>query len=236
MKIIFIHGSGTDKNAWNNTIETLKNRHKCFAVNFNDRFGDPAEQALELGKFLDQFKNDSFVLVAHSSGGLAARKYLADNFQSHKTLKLITIGTPNLGSFGMFFNYAPILVEIIASIIALATEKYFLFSIALLAAGLDYIFYLLGIKLLSKAASAIKPNSRFLQDLNSKPLPKDVEYISIVSKPWYHFFGDGLASCESQRLSAKCISNFKEIKYKEININCPRTQEPNAVDAISSVI
>lgn len=74
------------------------------------------ENALALNDYIGCVKrfypNEKIDILAHSMGGLVARRYILDNYNSHDIDKVITIGTPYLGApraieiieTGKFFN------------------------------------------------------------------------------------------------------------------------------------
>ncbi len=83
----------------------------------------------------------------------------------------------------------------------------------------------------------MRPDSDFLRELNSQNLPKDIKYIVILSdtKDYPHHLvnlllfregGDGAVPLSSQKLSPKCVPNFKELKYSEIMVNLPHFAVP----------
>jgi len=236
MRIVFVHGIGASAKVWEKTEKVIGKKFNCSAINFSDRFGHPEQQVFELSEFLRQFKNEKILLVCHSMGGLVARKYLAKHLTNHNISKLILLGTPNMGILSLKFNFFPLLLEITASVVALVIENYWLFLIAFIALAYDLFSYFRGVKLISKAVDAMKPGSKFLNGLNSMKLPVNVEYAVILSKTWYYPKGDGSVSLESQKLSEKCVPNFKELKYKEISIESSHFAEPRAADAILAAL
>lgn len=234
MKVIFVHGIGATGQVWDKTQEIVGQHYKCSAITFKDRFGSPDQQVEELKDFLDQHKKEDLILVCHSLGGLVARKYLTLHPHNARIKKIIFLGVPNQGIFGLIFNWIPLAIEIIVSLIALAAENYSLLWLVLLAAGYDFFSYLRGVKLISPAASALKPHSKFIKDLNSKNLPVHIQYTVLLSRPWYHLRGDGAVSIESQKLSY--VPNFKDLNYKEIPITVPHFKEPQAAEAILAAL
>lgn len=135
------------------------------------------------GEFADVIKtvlaNNSgatkVILIGHSSGGLAAREYLqglARVFDSTSTVpyredvaKLITIGTPHLGSFWAEACHVNLdLFDIINNV-----------GICDLIPG--------DINSDSTAVQELQPNSTAinkLNDLNTHPLPSNVFYVSVI--------------------------------------------------------
>jgi len=236
MRVVFVHGIGATAKVFEKTEKAVGKQFSCSSIGFQDRFGHPEQQVFELSEFLRQFKNEKIALVCHSMGGLVARKYLAKHPANHNVSKLILLGTPNLGILSFKYNFVPLLLEITAAIVALAIENYWILLVTLIASAFDFFAYWRGVKLLSKAVDAMKPGSKFLKDLNSQKLPINVEYTAILSQTWYLKNGDGAVSLDSQKLSEKCVPNFKELKYKESSINAPHFAEPKAADAILSAL
>ena len=79
----------------------LKKDNSVYTINFASGFqNDFQQQALQIKKVLELFPDDTinYYLVGHSMGGLAARCYIT-NYLDHNIKGLITIGTPNLGSY-----------------------------------------------------------------------------------------------------------------------------------------
>lgn len=92
---------------------------------------------------------------------------------------------------------------------------------------------------------AMRPHSRFINELNSQNLPTDVKYISVLSDTkvfpqrlfnllFFREGGDGAVSLSSQRLSEKCIPNFAELDYSEIKITLPHFKIPAQAQAAVS--
>ncbi len=83
-------------------VNELKNAFgDDYAVSFfpYDWRKDVSNAAQELEKFIDDNGYDEVVLVCHSMGGVVASKYLANSASNReKVSKLITLGTPYLGS------------------------------------------------------------------------------------------------------------------------------------------
>jgi probable HAF family extracellular repeat protein len=84
-----------------------------FAYDWRLSNSDSALQLTEYVRCVHQFYPESEIdIVAHSMGGLIARRYILDNPQDHHVAKLVTIGAPWLGApkalnalqTGKFFN------------------------------------------------------------------------------------------------------------------------------------
>jgi pimeloyl-ACP methyl ester carboxylesterase len=238
--VIFVHGIGASASVWKKfNIPD----HPIFYISFSDRFADPARQVPELKGIIDRVlretRQNKVILVCHSLGGLVARKYLIDFKASHKVEKLILLSTPNLGSMGLSFNWLPLLLIILG-----ALGYRYLWPLLFGAAGLiwEMVSYARGVWLLSEAAWAMRPRSRFLRELNSKEMPEDIKYVSILSdtRDWPHHLanlllfregGDGAVPLSSQRLSPQCVPNFSRLDYSELHLNLPHFAIPRQAAA-----
>jgi len=255
----FRAGSGIGEDRFDQNFDDNL-RNSCIYITFSDHFASPEELVPELEKlisyareevwrnFRDGFKSKDDIkvnLVCHSMGGLIARKYLTEHPHNHYVSKLIIIGTPNLGARGLLFNWGPValITTGIGGTILFANPYFLLLTVGGLS--VDVISQARGVKLLSPAAAAMKPDSEFLTQLNSNPLPTDVEYISIISNTGefshvlanrilFYEGGDGAVSIKSQKLSKDSVPNFSEIDYSEIYIDSPHFQEPH--DATQAII
>ena len=255
----FRAGSGIGKDRFDQDFDDNK-RNSCVYITFSDHFASPDKLLPELEElifytreevwrnFKDKFKSKEDIkvnLVCHSMGGLIARKYLAEHPRDHYVSKLITVGTPNLGSEGLLFNWAPVglIVTGIGGTILFANPFFLLLTVGGLS--VDMISQARGVKLLSPAVDALKPGSAFLNELNETPLPTDVEYIAIISdtgeishvlanKILLYDGGDGAVSVKSQKLSEESVPNFSELNYSEIYIDSPHFKEP--ADAAPAII
>lgn len=91
---------------------------------------------------------------------------------------------------------------------------------------------------LSPAAWAMRPDSKFLRELNKQKLPNDVKYLAVLSdtKDLPHRLvnlflfregGDGAVPLSSQKLSLKCVPNFSELNYSELQVSLPHFAIPH---------
>lgn len=236
--IIFVHGIGASASVWKKFDIP---DHPAFYISFSNRFADPNRQVPELAKFIDEVlqktKQEKVILVCHSMGGLVARKYLVDYEDSHRVERLILLSTPNLGSIGLFFNWLPVVLIILG---ALGFQYIWPLLFCLIGLAWEVISYLRGVWLLSEAAWAMRPNSKFLQELNSKEMPEEVRYIAILSDTQdfphrlvnlflFREGGDGAVPLSSQRLSTRCVPNFSRLNYAELNISLPHFAIPSQI-------
>lgn len=237
----FSAGSGIGKDRFDKDFSD-NIRNSCVYVTFSDHFASPDKLVQELKKVIDdtmaEAKVDKVNLVCHSMGGLAAREYLVQNPKDHHIAKLILIGAPNLGSNGAMFNWVPAALSIAGIGGAIVLGNPIPLGLAVIGVSSDIISYTRGVKLLSPAVEAMKPGSKFLKELNSKPMPENIEYTVIISNTTHfsHVFtnrilgydgGDGATSIESQRFSEKCVPNFAKLKYSEVYIDAPHFEEPD---------
>jgi pimeloyl-ACP methyl ester carboxylesterase len=246
--IIFVHGIGASALVWKKFDVP---GHPVFYISFSDPYAEPSVQAVELAKFikevLEKTGQEKVGLVCHSMGGLVARKYLVDNLTSHSVEKVIFLSTLNLGSVGLSFNWLPLILIIIG---ALGYRFIWPLLICLLGLVWEMVSYLRGVLLLSPAAWSMRPRSKFLRELNTREMPKDVKYISVLSdtKFFPHLLvnlflfregGDGAVPVSSQRLTGRCVPNFSELDYRELHVSLPhfaipKKIEPHIIEALRS--
>ncbi len=228
--VIFVHGIGASETIWKRKDIP---GHPDYYISFSNRFADPADQVPELKEFirkvLQNTGEEKVILVCHSMGGLVARKYLEDNKDDHRVEKLVLLSTPNLGSIGLSFNWLPLLLIILG----LSGYK-LVWPVLLSLVGLfwELISLARGVLLLSPAVWAMRPGSEFLKTLNSKEMPEDIKYVSVLSDTkflphrlvnltLFREGGDGAVALSSQKLSEKCVPNFSRIDYKEVLVDLP---------------
>ncbi|KPJ64619.1 hypothetical protein AMJ44_12420 [candidate division WOR-1 bacterium DG_54_3] len=236
--IIFIHGIGASASVWKKFDIP---DHPAFYISFSKRFANPSDQGSELAEFINQVlketKKERAILVGHSMGGLVARKYLVDHRDSCKIEKLVLLSVPNLGSIGLSTNWFPL------ALIVLGFWGYkYVWPLLLCMVGVIWELFSLwrGVLLLSPAAWALRPDSRFLRELNSKEMPEEVRYISILSdtKDLPHRLvnlflfregGDGAVPLSSQKLSNRCAPNFSRLDYSELSVDLPHFAIPKRI-------
>ena len=237
--VLFIHGIGASGKVWKKFEIPRRN---SYYLSFSNCFADPQSQVPELKSEIDGVlkleKKDKVVLVCHSMGGLSARRYLIDYRSKHRVEKLILFSTPNLGSVGLSFNWFPALMIIVG---LLGFSLVWPFVLALIGLIWEIISYFRGVLLLSPAAWAMRPGSKFLEEINAQKLPNDIKYVVVLSdtKDLPHRLvnlflfregGDGAVPISSQRLSQKCVPNFSELDYSELKTNLPHFEIPKKVD------
>lgn len=237
--IIFVHGIGASASNWKK-IEVPG--HEVFYLSFSNCFASPDRQVPELAKFINEVlqstKQKKVILVCHSMGGLVARKYLVEIRDSHKIEKLILLSTLNLGSIALSFNWLPFVLIVLG---ALGFRYIWPLLLCVIGLAWEITSYFRGVLLLSPAAWAMRPGSKFLRELNSKELPEDLKYISILSDTedlphrlvnLFLFWegGDGAVPLSSQKLSSKSVPNFERLSYSEIQINLPHFAIPRQAE------
>lgn len=233
--VIFVHGIGASETIWKRKVIP---GHPDFYISFSNRFADPSDQVPELAGFIDEVLRKTgekkVILACHSMGGLVARKYLAENKEDHRVEKLVLLSAPNLGSIGLSFNWLPLLLIILG----LSGYK-FVWPVLLTLLGLlwELVSLSRGVLLLSPAVWAMRPGSEFFRELNSKEVPEDVKYVSVLSDTKFlphrlvNFFlfregGDGAVALSSQKLSERCVPNFSKLNYQEIRVSLPHFAIP----------
>lgn len=236
--VLFVHGIGASEKVWSKFCISGRN---FYYLTFSNRFASPADQIPELRKkileVIEAEDKEKIDLVCHSMGGLVARCYLASYPKDHNIEKLILLGTPNLGSVGLSFNWLPTGLILFGIFGIVWVKNFWPLVFLLLGLAWELLSYFRGVMLLSPAAWAMRPNSKFLKELNKQKMPIDVKYIAIISdtKAFPHILvnlllfregGDGAVPLSSQRLSFKSVPNFPELNYFEIKTALPHFALP----------
>lgn len=239
--VIFVHGIGASSTIWKKFGIP---GHTIYYISFSNRFAEPSQQVPELEKYIKEIlkitKQEKVILVCHSMGGLTARQYLVNFKNFHNVEKLILLSTPNLGSMGLFFNWLPFALIILG---AVGFRHLWPLIFCLIGLIWELISFSYGVLLLSPASWAMRPNSKFLKELNSKEVPTNIKYISVLSdtKAFPHFLvnlllfregGDGAIPLSSQSLSPKCIPNFSKLNYSELHIDLPHFLIPKKCESV----
>lgn len=168
-----------------------------------------------INPILDAYGTNGLILICHSMGGLAAREYLRQNGGSNVS-KLITIGTPHLGSY---------MASISKNIRVSQKVGWFLpsygwtFSFTYESTDVA-VEHLKWIDMDGDAVRDMTPNSGFLQVLNGSSQPPNVDYIAIIGDVWWHS-GDGVVSLDSQRGTG--VLSLKD----QVIISAEHGQEPS---------
>ncbi|MFH1562083.1 MAG: hypothetical protein ABIF11_01500 [Nitrospirota bacterium] len=131
----------------------------------------------------DNYNSDTnkLILVGYSEGGLIAREYVQNNPDQAKHVKrLITIGTPHYGS-NVTAGLASLLMKD-PSLSPGTKPNWFGVIMCLISkdAGRN-------VKAIARGDVGLRdmlPNSKYLKQLNSLPVPPNIEYICLVGNTW----------------------------------------------------
>jgi pimeloyl-ACP methyl ester carboxylesterase len=162
-----------------------KNSNK-FSDFFTVSFSNPTDSIEGWRKELEQYitlvlnrtKAQKVILIGYSMGGLASRSYLTKHVIDHKVQRLITIGTPHLGSaFAKAYNWKPAITTALKSDPNFATKFLLEQSLSVMkAAETDVPFDAPAVRDLRRP----EDGGIYLKNLGSAPHPLDVEYVSVV--------------------------------------------------------
>jgi pimeloyl-ACP methyl ester carboxylesterase len=220
--ILLLHGLGQKSHAWEGTAVNFYQRDMglnfggilsmksgkatCsgsgtgdfYTVSFTNPYDSVAVWGRELAQYvnyvLTKTRAEKVILIAYSMGGLASRYYLTNNFTSHRVKRLITIGTPHLGSpFANVYTIKTTLTKKISEANAITAPIYKAGLSVLTAAEGDMPFD-------SPAIGDLRlPNDGgvFLDRLGKAEHPGDVEYVSVV--------GDVDVAGEVQKLNTTAV-------------------------------
>jgi pimeloyl-ACP methyl ester carboxylesterase len=101
--VLFIHGFVCNRGLWNPWLKRLRRRGTPFvALNLEPVFGsiDDYIQAIESAvRQLERCTGRPTVIVAHSMGGLALRRWWVEHGNDTRVHRAITIGTPHHGTW-----------------------------------------------------------------------------------------------------------------------------------------
>ncbi len=191
-------------------LQAIQN-NSVFTINFASGFkNDFQQQALQIEKVLELFPDDAtnYYLVGHSMGGLAARQYISNNL--NRNIKgMITIGTPNLGSY--LGNTNTNLTAFLGIITGLVKRPDNLIT------GISRIWK----EDKKNVTPALAPDSKELQELNSKEFPPDIKALCLFSTINTPEEIDNLSADEQivhQVLQMEKLKSFSSIKPKDVEI------------------
>lgn len=153
-------------------LDKLLIKDNCvFTINFASGYqNDFQQQASQIAQVLELFPDDdtNYYLVGHSMGGLAARCYITTKI--NRNIKgLITIGTPNLGSY--LGNTNTKLTSLIGMMTGLVKRPDNLIT------GISKLWK----EEKENITPALAPDSKELQKLNQKIFPSGIRTLSIFS-------------------------------------------------------
>jgi pimeloyl-ACP methyl ester carboxylesterase len=144
---------------------------------------------------------DRVILVGYSMGGLAARAYMVKRYTDHHVKRLITIGTPHLGSaMAKIWNVTRDLDECARNGNILLRKPCDLALSAVRSAQGDVPFNSWAIRDLRRP----EDGGEFLRRLGVSAHPLDVEYISVIGK--VDLVNNTLSKGSVQELVRKALS------------------------------
>lgn len=154
-----------------NLDKLLEEDNQVFTLNFDSGYkNDFRQQAMQIRKVLELFPDDetNYYLVGHSMGGLAARCYITSNL-TRNIKGLITIGTPNLGSYlGNTDKKLTTLIGVMTNLVNRPDN---------LITGISRIWK----ENRKNVTPALAPGSDELNELNSREFPSEVKAICVFS-------------------------------------------------------
>ena len=109
-KILFVHGFGCNAGYWWPTIRYLHKRgiSGIYSINLGPGFSKIERYAEQLADRIDELcdagERHKIVLIAHSMGGLVARKSILRPGTANKVARLITVATPHHGTLTAYFS------------------------------------------------------------------------------------------------------------------------------------
>ncbi len=191
--------------------DLLEDNNRVFTINFASGFQhDFNQQAIQIRDVLELFPQEgySYYLLGHSMGGLAARCYLT-KYLNRNIEGLITIGTPNLGSY--LGNSDTSLTAFLGVMTGVFTRPDNLIT---------------GISRLWKEGSrnvtpALAPGSSQLEILNQRTFPKEVKTLCIfstINSPEEISSLSRDAQFVHQVLQMEKLKSFKSINPKDVEI------------------
>lgn len=144
---------------------------------------------------------DRVILVGYSMGGLAARAYLVKRYTDHHVKRLITIGTPHLGSaMARIWNVTRDLDECARNGNILLRKPCELALAAVRSAQDDVPFNSWAIRDLRRP----EDGGEYLRRLGVSAHPLDVEYVSVIGK--VDLVNNTLSKGSAQELLRKVLS------------------------------
>ncbi|MCK4245174.1 MAG: hypothetical protein KAX20_06065, partial [Candidatus Omnitrophica bacterium] len=218
--------------------------NKGWADTLNSTIGD----LLSSGKYGQDPNIDKLLLVAHSMGGLAGREYIRVKGEN-KTESLIMTGTPNTGT------KLASLVENMAKE-RKSTPWWTRLAAIYAAAGAgreivkELLEHFVVIEPLGEAIADMKPESTFLDTLNSITYPSDatppeegVKYLTICGRApgasvspaaWRQDGSDWVVGCNSQK--GIMVGGRAFVPQEEVEIEAAHTQECTQIATTGNLI
>lgn len=189
----------------------LTKDNKVFTISFASGFENNfKQQALQIKQVLELFPNENtnYFLVGHSMGGLAARYYLTSEL-NRNVKGLITIGTPNLGSY--LGNTDSNLTSLLGVMIGLVNRPDNLIT------GISRIWK----DNRKNVTPALAPGSPELNALNSREFPDSVKTLCIFSAINTAEEIENLSGDEQfvqQVLQMEKLKSFKSTNPKDVEV------------------
>ena len=180
--VILVHGLDCDRTNWFPMSDRLIGEGYQVAY-FTYPSDGPLEESAQLlardmSALRDQFPDMTLDIVAHSMGGLVARRYVEGDAYAGGVKHLILLGTPNLGSHWAAYRMA---LEVQEHYNLWRHEK-------------DWSPTWMITDGLGEAGRDLKPTSYFLKELNARPRREGVAYTVIAGSqhPIYPITADAL--------------------------------------------
>jgi pimeloyl-ACP methyl ester carboxylesterase len=154
-----------------------------YSVRFGEAFANIDQWSREIEGAIRQVREVTgarrVILIGYSMGGLAARVYLTNHVGDHHVKRLVTVGTPHLGSpYARVWSWRRDLAQCVG-------EGGFV-KAPMCSAALDALLRLQGDVPFDAPALADlrrpEDGGTYLQDVNRRVHPLDLEYISIVGQ------------------------------------------------------
>jgi triacylglycerol lipase len=109
--VLLVHGFVCNRGLWNEWLERLHKRGvPCVAVNLEPVFGSIDDYAATIEAEVQRLESATGlapVIVAHSMGGLALRRWWSDVGNEARVHHAVTIGTPHAGTWLARFALTP---------------------------------------------------------------------------------------------------------------------------------
>jgi pimeloyl-ACP methyl ester carboxylesterase len=182
---VLVHGLDCHRSNWYPMADLLVGEGFQIAY-FTYPSDGPLEESAkfladEMTALRDRYPDVPLDVIAHSMGGLVARRYVEGDAYGGGMRHLILLGTPNQGSSWAAYR------------IALEAEEHF----GLWKHEKDWSPSWMITDGLGEAGRDLKPTSRFLKELNSRPRREGVAYTIVAGShhPIYSVAGDALNGC-----------------------------------------
>jgi len=256
--ILLLHGLGQKSHVWDDQavrfyqnemgfafggVLSMKNGKPSMEAKYNGAgdfftvsFTNPTDSIATWGKELEQYialvrektKADKVILIGYSMGGLASRYYLTRHVNNHHVVRLITIGTPHLGSpFARIFKVKHGIVSKLKenpNIVTATVLKGALSTIE--AAESDVKFDAPAMHDLMRP----EDGGTFLDALGKAEHPGDVEYVCVV--------GDVDVAGEVQKLNTTAVQEIlrRSLEFFDSGVSAVFSQGDGVVSSYSQTL